>query len=203
MPDRYRPMVIHTAWCAPRFGELTELRRRDLSIINNKTGTPVAGILHIVRAVTWPDPDTAIVKAPKTDAGVRDVAIPPHLLPMLVEHVDKWAAPGRDGLLFPAVESGGHMRHGALYKVHRRAPNVAGREDLRWHDLRHTGATMAAQAGATLAELMNRLGHSDVKAALIYQHVAANRDAEIARRISAMAESPSAVGLGTQSTRAF
>ena len=57
---------------------------------------------------------------------------------------------------------------------------------------------MAAQAGATLAELMNRLGHSDVKAALIYQHVAANRDAEIARRLSAMAESPTAVALGNQ-----
>ena len=46
---------------------------------------------------------------------------------------------------------------------------------------------MAAQAGATLAELMNRLGHSDVKAALIYQHAAAGRDAEIARKLSAMA----------------
>ena len=129
---------------------------------------------------------------------MRDVAVPPHLLPILVEHVDQWAAQGQDGLLFPAVESGGHMKHGALYKVYRRARKVAGREDLRWHDLRHTGATMAAQAGATLAELMNRLGHSDVKAALIYQHVAANRDAEIARRLSAMAESPAAVALGTQ-----
>ena len=198
MPDRYRAMVLLAAWCSPRFGELTELRRRDLTITKDQTGTPVAGILHIVRAVTWPDPDTPIVKAPKTDAGVRDVAVPPHLLPMLVEHVDQWAEPGRDGLLFPAVESGGHMKHGALYKVYRRARKVAGREDLRWHDLRHTGATMAAQAGATLAELMNRLGHSDVKAALIYQHVAANRDAEIARRLSAMAESPTAVALGTQ-----
>ena len=84
------------------------------------------------------------------------------------------------------------MKHGALYKVYRRARKVAGREDLRWHDLRHTGATMAAQAGATLAELMNRLGHSDVKAALIYQHAAAGRDAEIARRLSAMAVNPQA-----------
>ena len=129
---------------------------------------------------------------------MRDVAVPHHLLPILVEHVDQWAAQGQDGLLFPAVESGGHMKHGALYKVYRRARKVAGREDLRWHDLRHTGATMAAQAGATLAELMNRLGHSDVKAALIYQHVAANRDAEIARRLSAMAEDPAAVALATQ-----
>ena len=78
------------------------------------------------------------------------------------------------------------MKHGALYKVYRRARKAAGREDLRWHDLRHTGATLAAQAGATLAELMNRLGHTTVTAALIYQHAAAGRDAEIARRLSEM-----------------
>lgn len=131
------------------------------------------------------------MKENKTAAGLRDVAIPPHLLSLLLEHLDQWAAPGPDGLLFPAVESGGHMKHGALYKVYRRARKVAGRPDLRWHDLRHTGATLAAQTGATLAELMNRLGHSDVKAALIYQHAAADRDAEIARRLSAMAEQAS------------
>jgi len=192
MPERYRAMVLLAAWCAPRFGELTELRRKDLTITKDKDGTPSTGVLHIVRAVTWPDPDTPIVKEPKTVAGVRDVAIPPHLLPMLIEHLDKWAQPGPNGLLFPAVESAGHMKHGALYKVYRRARKIAGREDLRWHDLRHTGATMAAQAGATLAELMNRLGHSDVTAALIYQHAAAGRDAEIARRLSAMAEAPNA-----------
>ncbi|MBK9698222.1 MAG: site-specific integrase [Propionibacteriaceae bacterium] len=187
MPERYRAMVLLAAWCAPRFGELTELRRRDLIITIGADGLPSSGMLHIVRAVTWPDPDTAIVKEPKTAAGVRDVAIPPHLLPMLLDHVDKWAAPGPNGLVFPSVESGGHMKHGALYKVYRRGRKVAGREDLRWHDLRHTGATMAAQAGATLAELMNRLGHSNVNAALIYQHAAAGRDAEIARRLSVMA----------------
>ncbi len=46
---------------------------------------------------------------------------------------------------------------------------------------------MAAQAGATLAELMNRLGHANAAAALIYQHAAAGRDEEIARRLSEMA----------------
>lgn len=188
MPERYRAMVALAAWCAPRFGELTELRRKDMVIIHGEDGAPTAGALHITRAVAWPSPDSPIVKEPKTDAGIRDVAIPPHVLPLLEAHLNNWAAPGADGLLFPAVDSGGHMKHGALYKVFRRARTVAGRPDLRWHDLRHTGATMAAQAGATLAELMNRLGHSDVQAALIYQHATADRDAELARKLSDMAE---------------
>lgn len=181
-------MVLLAAWCAPRFSELTELRRPDLSIVLDTNGKPTSGVLHISRAVVWPEPDRAVVKENKTEAGLRDVSIPPHILVPLLDHLDKWAAPGPDGLLFPAVESPEkHMKHGALYKVYRRARKAAGRPDLRWHDLRHTGATLAAQTGATLAELMNRLGHSDVKAALIYQHAAADRDAEIARRLSEMA----------------
>ncbi len=191
LPERYRLMVLLAAWCAPRFGELTELRRKDITVEYDKDGEPDAGILHISRAVIWPDPDTPIVKEPKTAAGVRDVEIPPHLLPFLLDHLDKWAAPGDNGLLFPAVESPSeHMKHGALYKVYRRARKVAGRPDLRWHDLRHTGATLAAQQGATLAELMNRLGHSTVAAAMIYQHASAQRDREIARRLSALATTP-------------
>lgn len=187
MPERYRAMVLLAAWCAPRFGELTELRRRDLKLDRDQHGKATWATLRISRAVVWPEPDQPIVKTTKTRAGIRDVAVPPHLLPLLEAHLKKFAAHGPDGLLFPAVESGDHMKHGALYKVYRRARRLAGRPDLRWHDLRHTGATLAAQTGATLAELMNRLGHSDVKAALIYQHAAADRDAEIARRLSAMA----------------
>lgn len=61
---------------------------------------------------------------------------------------------------------------------------VAGRPDPRWHDLRHTGAVLAASTGATLAELMARLGHSTPSAALRYQHAAAGRDAEIAEALS-------------------
>ncbi len=184
MPERYKAMVLLAAWCAPRFSELTELRRKDLAIFLDDENNPASGVLHIGRAVVWPEPDRPVVKGTKTAAGLRDVQIPAAILPTLVDHLDRWAAPGRDGLLFPAVESGGHMKHGALYKVFRRARKAAGRPDLRWHDLRHTGATMAAQEGATLAELMDRLGHSDVHAALIYQHAAVGRDAELARRMS-------------------
>jgi integrase len=60
------------------------------------------------------------------------------------------------------------------------AREVAGRPDLRFHDLRHTGAVLAAATGATLAELMARLGHSTVSAALKYRHAAADRDKAIA-----------------------
>lgn len=72
-------------------------------------------------------------------------------------------------------------------KLYDKARKEVGRPDLRFHDLRHTGAVMAARAGATLAELQARLGHSTATAAMRYQHASSDRDAEIARRLSAMA----------------
>lgn len=177
VPDNYRLMMLLAAWCALRFGELAELRRGDVDTKN--------GVLHVRRGVVRAAGET-IVKRPKTDAGVRDVAIPPHILPMVREHLLQHAEKGKEGLLFPA-KGGGQLRPSTLYRVFYPAREAAGRPDLRFHDLRHTGATLAAQTGATLAELMARLGHSTPAAALRYQHAAADRDQEIARKLSAMA----------------
>lgn len=178
MPARYQALVLVTAWCALRFGEATELRRKDVDLR--------AGVLRVRRAVVRVD-GRAEVTTPKSDAGVRDVAIPPHLVPLLAAHLCEHAAPGRAGLIFPAA-GGGHVAPSALYGVYYPARDAAGRGDLRWHDLRHSGAVLAASTGATLAELMGRLGHSTPAAALRYQHVAQGRDAEIARRLSALVE---------------
>jgi integrase len=57
----------------------------------------------------------------------------------------------------------------------------------RTHDLRHTGATLAAQTGASLADLMKRLGHSSVAAARRYMHAVDGRDREIAQALSTLA----------------
>jgi integrase len=181
MPERYKVMTLLASWCGLRFGELAELRRSD---VNTKTG-----VLHVRRGVVRAN-GQAIVKKPKSNASVRDVAVPPHLLPMLKAHLLQHAAPGKDGLLFPAA-GGGHLATSTLYGVFYRAREAAGRPDLRWHDLRHTGAVLAASTGATLAELMGRLGHSTPGAALRYQHAAEGRDQQIARALSALVQAES------------
>ncbi|WP_141013154.1 tyrosine-type recombinase/integrase [Nocardioides sambongensis] len=178
MPQRYQLLVLLAAWCGLRFGELTELRRGDVDTRK--------GVLRIRRGVVRADGET-LVTTPKSDAGIRDVSIPPHLLPLVREHLLQHAAPGRDGLLFPA-RSGGHLAPASLYRVYYPARAQAGRPDLRFHDLRHTGAVLAASTGATLAELMGRLGHSTPGAALRYQHAAQGRDAAIAEALSRLAQ---------------
>ncbi len=112
--------------------------------------------------------------------------IPPHLMPAVEDHLRDHVAASRDALLFPAA-AGGHMAPSSLYAVYYPAREAAGRPDLRFHDLRHTGAVLAAATGATLAELMARLGHSTVEAALRYQHAAADRDKVIAAALSDLA----------------
>jgi integrase len=142
-------------------------------------------VVRVRRAVTWPG-GKVHVGTPKSHAGIRDVSIPPHLIPQIRDHLEHYALRGSEGLVFPNTD-GQHMHHGSLYKVYRPARAAAGRPDLRWHDLRHTGATMAAVAGATTRELMDRLGHSTSNMAMRYQHVADDRPAEIARRLSLLA----------------
>ena len=93
---------------------------------------------------------------------------------------------GRDSLIFPA-DNGGHLQPSTLYRHWYRARAKAGRPDLRWHDLRHSGAVLAAATGASLAELMERLGHSTPQAAMRYQHAARGRGREIAALLSKLA----------------
>lgn len=185
VPDRYRAMVLLATFCALRFGELSELRRGDLDLKR--------GVVRVSRGVTRVD-GQPIVGTPKSEAGVRDVAIPPHLLDAVQAHLDNHVGRKGDALCFPAADGDSHMATSTLYRVYYPAREAAGRPDLRFHDLRHTGAVLAAQTGATLAELMARLGHSTPQAALRYQHAAAGRDAQIADALSRMAAGKSDPG---------
>lgn len=178
MPPRLRASVIISAWCALRYGELAELRRKDIDVKRK--------LIRVRRAVTFP-PGGPVVGPPKSDAGVRDVSIPPHIWPVVEEHLKDYVRPAPDALLFPS-EGRGHIWHSGMNNYFSKARAAAGREDLKWHDLRHTGATLAAQVGATTAELQARLGHSTSVAAQLYQHAAKDRDRQIAERLSRLVD---------------
>ena len=64
---------------------------------------------------------------------------------------------------------------------------------VRFHDLRHVAQVFAAEAGATLPEVMARLGHATPAAALVYLHARAERDQALTDALSsAMATATSA-----------
>jgi integrase len=175
LPNQYRSMILLAAWCALRFGELVELRRKDLDLIE--------GVIHVRRGVVRAGGEI-IIGTPKSEAGIRDVTIPPHLYPELESHLKNHVGASKDSLLFPASDGKSNLAPSTLYTHFYKARESAGRPDLRFHDLRHTGAVLAAGTGATLADLRTRLGHSTVAAALRYQHAVEGKDRFIANELS-------------------
>jgi len=178
MPKRWRLMVVFAAWCALRYEEVAELRRGDID--------PDAGVIDVSRAVTFIG-TVRHVGPPKSEAGVRLVNIPPHLLPAVIDHLA--ALPDDpEALLFPS-EAGVQLNPSSFQRHYYKAREAAGRKDLNFHALRHTGAVLAAATGATIAELMARLGHSTPGMAIKYQHAAQARDRTIADALSRLAAS--------------
>jgi integrase len=174
----YRAAVLLAAWCGLRRGEVIALRREDIDL---DAGTVT---VRRARVELLESPGAAFDADPKTDAGKRTVAVPPHVLPVLRAHMSEWAGPdlvfvGRDGQ---------PIRGDAIRQAFTRARNKVGMPGFRFHDLRHTGQTLAASAGATTKDLMRRLGHASPVAANRYLHTVDGRDAQIAVALSELAE---------------
>ncbi|MCF3939068.1 tyrosine-type recombinase/integrase [Gordonia tangerina] len=178
-PDRLRALILLSAWCGARWGEVSELRRRDFS--------DGCEVVTISRAVARRDGEY-LVDTPKSGRG-RAVVVPPHIRADVQRHLDDNVGRTGDALLFPAA-GGGHMNSRVFQKDYfDPAAEAIGRKGLRPHDLRHFAGTQAARVG-NLVETMGRLGHSTVKASLIYQQIVSGRDAEVAAALSALASSP-------------
>jgi hypothetical protein len=84
----------------------------------------------------------------------------------------------------------------------REAVDNIGAPLLHFHDLRHTGNTLAARTGASLRDLMARMGHDSAHAAMIYQHATSEADRAIAEAVDAAlyASQARARGAGRTST---
>jgi integrase len=116
------------------------------------------------------------------------VTLPTVAAEALAEHLSRYAEAGPDGLVFPVERDGAIRRSNFTPRVWIPATRAAGVEGLRFHDLRHTAATLAVAAGASTRELMVRMGHSSSAAALRYQHVMAGRDAAIAAALDELVQ---------------
>ena len=196
IPPRYRALVLLGTFASLRWGELAALRRCHLDL--------EAGTVRVVAAVAELDNGTLVEGTPKSRAGRRVVAIPPEIIPDLREHLERFAEPGETGRVFVGVR-GGPLRRSGFRRVWTEVRAKVGLPDLHFHDLRHLGNTLAAASGASLKELMARMGHSSPRAALIYLHATQERDKVIAQALGqafkAAAEPKIANRFGTQMAR--
>ena len=171
--ERYRALVLLAGFGGLRLGELLALQRQHLDL-------DTSSVRVEVQAVELND-GTRLVTAPKTDAGTRRVYLPAVVTQALREHLNEYGT-GPAGLLFTGPLSDG-LRRATFYKEWNLARKAVGYPQLHLHDLRHAAGTLAAQTGATLREVMARLGHASPAAAQRYQHAAERRDRVIAEAL--------------------
>jgi integrase len=175
---RYRALVLTAAYAGCRWGELTELRQRNLDLLR--------GRLTVVEQAVELRSGERLVRPPKTSAGRRVVHLPASVVEELERHLAHFVEPDPDGLVFTS-ETGGPLRQSNFRNRHWvRAVRAAGLDGFRFHDLRHVAGTLATVSGATIREVQARLGHASPAAAYRYQHVLDNRDAEIAERLDVL-----------------
>lgn len=188
MPDGYGLTVELACAVELRIGEVCALQRRDISIRTRR--------LHVARTRVTMD-HASTVGEPKTSSSDRWEPIPGTLMPLVEEHLRERVDAADDAWLFPAVQDRGRPLHpSTLRSWYSRARAEAGREDLRFHDLRHTGLTWLAFEGATLRELMDAGGHSSADVAMLYQHSVDDRRRMLADRVGArLREDNSRAGL--------
>ena len=167
---RLRTMILVAGFGGLRYGELRALRRRHYDASK--------GTVTIEEAID----KRGRRKDPKTFASRRTVALPRFVLDALDDHVETYVDGSPDSPLFPG-EAGGVMSDGWFKKTWTAARKSVGVPTVRFHDLRHTAGTLATQHGATMKEVMSRLGHSTTAAAIRYQRAADSRDQDVADRL--------------------
>ena len=163
MPERYAAAVIVAAWSGLRSGELRALARRHVDLD--------AGTIRVERAILELSGQKPTFGRTKTEGSRRVVALPEFVMEQLRRH----------------MEDGGILTRTWLGQMFRRAQKRAGLESLglAWHDLRHTGASLAYAVGSSVVDVQRRLGHTTMTAANRYAHAYASSDAAVAARLHA------------------
>jgi integrase len=179
MPERYRALVLLAAFGSLRWGELAALRRCDVDAEH--------GTVRVERSLTELS-GGYLFGPPKSAAGKRVVVVPAVIRPALAGHLATFTSSQPDALVFTSP-NGAPMRDGNFRRrVWRPALARAGLSAIHFHDLRHTGNTLTAMTGASLRELMDRMGHSSPRAALIYLHGSDARQRAIADGLNKLVE---------------
>lgn len=163
--DRYRPLIATAVFTGLRIGELLGLTWRDLDLD--------AGILRVRKQL---DRSGERVE-PKTAQAIRDVVLMPALGRILREHRLRSPHSGDGDFIFASAEGTGLDRRNAVRRGLKRAVQLAGldgadRPKLRFHDLRHTFASLLVAQGHNVVFVSRQLGHASPNITLgVYAHL--------------------------------
>lgn len=175
---RYRLLVYAAAYTGLRAGELGALRRRHVDLLH--------GCLTVEQALK--DVSGHLIFGPTKTGATRRVGMPKFLVEMFSEHLEA-AGGGPDSLVFTASD-GGPLRHNNMYLRHFK-PAVKkalppAKHSLRFHDLRHTCASLLIAAGAHPKAIQEHLGHRDIQTTFnVYGHLLPSAQEALAAALDA------------------
>lgn len=151
--DRQRVIIYTLAYTGLRWGELAGLRVKDLD--------PARRRLNVEQTIV-DDNGRALVKPPK-DNEIRSVPAPRFVIDMLVDQAEGL---GQDDLLFRSPRGGPLRNRNERGRWFDAAAEAIGEPDLTPHGLRHTAASLAISAGASVLAVQRMLGHSSATVTL-------------------------------------
>jgi len=154
-----------------RKGELVALQWTDLGV-EQRT-------ISVSKQATKDADNNLVVARPKTENSIRQISIPQEAVELLIqEHAKHPDNPW----LFPSSRTGGMYHPDSVATLHQRILKDAGLEHLRFHDLRHTFATLALQNGVDIKTVSAMLGHYDAGFTLrTYTHTTRQKQDEAAQ----------------------
>ena len=154
-----------------RKGELTALLWSDLDIQNRTISVSKQYVKNPNGKLT--------LSRPKTETSVRKVSIPQEAIDLLIAEHDKH--PG-NSYMFPSPITGEMYYPDSIVNLHKKILKDAGLPHIRFHDLRHTFATLALQNGVDVKTVSSMLGHYDAGFTLrTYTHATRQKQDEAAQ----------------------
>lgn len=155
-----------------RRGELVGLKWSDINLIT--------GELQVKRQVDIKD-GQVVEKQPKTKSAIRIIMLPPIVIKTLIELKkstnSQWVFPS-------PVKNDSPIHPKSLYKKTCKILEKAGCKRIRFHDLRHTYATISLESGMDVKTLSSMLGHMSADTTLdIYSHMTQEMQSIAANKI--------------------
>lgn len=178
----YIPILLAVT-CGLRRGEIIALTWNNVDLVN--------GIITVSESAAIRVDGKNIITDTKTEAGQRSISVPPSVMPILKEHKRqqaenklKFGPEYRDNNLVCCWPNGVELTPNYITHTFKKVLREAGLPDIRFHDLRHTNATLLLLQGVNTKVVSERLGHSSIDVTLdIYGHVLPEMQKEAAEKL--------------------
>lgn len=173
-----------------RQGELLGLKWADCDLDARQA--------HIQRALQYQPGEGDVFRSPKSAHSRRNIALSTETVRALRDHrtrqlehrLQAGAAYADQDLVFPDVD-GSPLSPTKIWKRFPKLVKAAGVGPLRFHDLRHTAATLMFKAGIHQRIVADRLGHASTSLTMdVYSHVTPDMQREAAEAMDAILKPP-------------